>query len=256
MNARAWLLGGACMIAIAGTCALGVWQVRRGEAKEALQQRIVRAESAPPVVPDASVRASTDGFLYRQLAFTGRWRPDRVVYLDNRPQDGRVGLYVLMPLHVGPPLDVDVIVNRGWIPRDAADRERIAAYRTPTGDVTVTGVALPDEPRLLELGREPPHRLGAIWQNFAFDDFARLAGRSPLRLVLRQNRDGGPGSSSPRPESDGLVRDWPEAGGVMQAQIDRHRGYAFQWFALSLTLVGLLGLQFIKRVRHGRRTGA
>jgi len=250
MSARRWLVALLCIGAIVATAELGFWQVRRGAGKELLQQRLVAAGAAAPAVPDASVADDPARFVYRPLRFTGWWRPDAAVYLDNRPQDGRVGFYVLMPLHVSAPFETDVIVNRGWIARDPRDRARIAPYVTPEGNVTVVGVALPEEPRLLELGREPARRLGTIWQNFDFDDFARASGRRPLRLVLRENR-----SAAGEP-SDGLVRDWPESGGPLQAQIDRHHGYAFQWFALSLTLAALLLHQIIKRVRHDRRASA
>lgn len=230
--------------AIAGTLSLGFWQVRRGEAKEVLQRRIAGAMGAAPVELGPALRGGTDALVFRRLHVTGRWRPDQVVYLDNRPQGGRPGFYVLMPLLLDPPFDATVIVDRGWIPRDATDRTRIADYRTPDGAVSLTGVALAEEPRLLELGSNADRRLGGIWQNFDFDAFGRLSGREPVRLVIRQDRDG----SGP----DGLDRDWPDQGGTLQAQIDRHHGYAFQWFALSATLAALLLFQLFRSFRHGR----
>ena len=250
MNVRRWIGGLLCVCGVVATAELGFWQVRRGAGKEVLQQRIDHAAAAPATVPDPTIRDDPGRFAYRALRFEGRWLPNDVVYLDNRPHDGRVGFYVLMPLHVVAPFEADVIVNRGWFERDAVDRTRIAPYVTPTGEVTVSGVALSEEPRLLELGREPTRRVGTIWQNFDFDDFARASGRRPLRLVLRQNR------TDAASANDGLNRDWPEAGSALQAQIDRHHGYAFQWFALSLTLAALLLYQIIKGFRHERRAGA
>jgi surfeit locus 1 family protein len=48
-------------------------------------------------------------------------------------------------------------------------------------------------------------------------------------------------------ESGGFVRQWPLPGG--QA-VNRHRGYALQWFAMALVLVGV----FLAMVRRERKS--
>lgn len=229
---------------ICATCSLGFWQLRRAAGKELLQQQIDVAANAPPASPDAQSLQRPESLVHRHLRFEGRWVTDHVVYLDNRPQAGQAGFYVLMGLKIERPAAVEVIVNRGWIARDANDRTRIAPYRTPDGIVDVTGVALEDEPRLLELAKPGAWPLKGIWQNFDFDAFARASGQPPVRVIVRQDRsaDG----------SDGLSRDWPDRGGALQSQIDRHHGYAFQWFALAATLAGLLIYRLFRVFQHGR----
>ena len=229
---------------IAASMALGFWQVRRGAEKEALQRRVDEAMQSVPVVPSSLQWAQPSTLVGRHVQFTGRWIPDRVVYLDNRPMAGRAGLYVLMALRITGPSPSTVVVNRGWIPRDASERTRIAAYRTPSDAVTITGIALSDEPRLLEIGSSPARALSGLWQNFAFDDFQRLSGEPVVAVIVRQDR-------GPSADGDGLDRDWPDRGGTLQAQIDRHHGYAFQWFALAATLLVLLLYQFF-RIRRTR----
>ncbi len=212
-------------------------------------------------MPDTAALSRPDTLLHQHLRLRGRWLLDHVVYLDNRPQAGRAGFYVLMALHIEEPTPIDVIVNRGWLPRDANDRTRIAPYRTPSDVVTISGVSLAEEPRLLELAAEPDRRLGGIWQNFDFDDYARVSGHQTLRLVVRQDA-----TAASKPASmaatavgdatevaDGLDRQWPDRGGVLQAQIDRHHGYAFQWFALAATLMALLIYSFIRLPKHARK---
>jgi surfeit locus 1 family protein len=230
--------------AIAATTALGFWQVRRAEGKEVLQREIDAAAAAIPAAPDAPALRGPASLVHRHLRFEGRWRPDDVVYLDNRPQAGQAGFYVLMALHVERPFPADVIVDRGWLPRDSHDRARIAPYRTPDGPVVVTGVALADEPRLLELSRAGERSLSGIWQNFDFDAYARAAGRTPVGLIVRQDRDGA--------VDDGLSREWPDRGGDLQGQIDRHHGYAFQWFALAAALTAFLLYRAVRAIRYGR----
>ena len=182
------------------------------------------------------------------MRLRGRWLPDRVVYLDNRPHAGQAGFYVLMPLRVDTPRPADVIVNRGWTPRNLQDRTRIESFRTDDGMVEITGVVLAEEPRLLELARPTDGRLKGIWQNFDFDAYARASGQAALPVVVRQDQDAGATAAS----GDGLSRDWPDRGGALQAQIDRHHGYAFQWFAMAATLGALLLYQVLRVARHGR----
>jgi cytochrome oxidase assembly protein ShyY1 len=183
--------------------------------------------------------------VHRHLRLRGTWVPDHVVYLDNRPQAGRVGFYVLMALRLDQPNPVEVIVDRGWIPRDANDRAKIASYRTSGGIVELSGVALEDEPRLMELAAPTERAMQGIWQNFDFEAYARATGRRPVGVIVRQDRD-------EHDVGDGLSRDWPDRGGALQGQIDRHHGYAFQWFALAATLTLFLLYRGIRLFRHGR----
>lgn len=228
-------------LGIWGTCALGFWQVRRAAAKEVLLAQLDAAAHAAPAFPDASALARPATLVHRHLRLQGRWLADRVVYLDNRPHAGQAGFYVLMPLRLDAPLAGDVIVNRGWTPRNREDRARIGTYETPVGPVALTGVALAEEPRLLDLAEPPSRALPGIWQNFAFDAYAAAAGEPALPIVVRQDSGG----------ADGLARDWPDRGDALQGQIDRHHGYAFQWFALAATLAALLLLQVFRVFRHG-----
>ena len=230
-------------LGIWATSALGFWQLRRAAEKERLQQGIDAAARAVPTIPDAQSLRDPMTLIQHHLRLQGRWLPDDVVYLDNRPQAGQAGLYVLMPLRIERPIAVDVIVNRGWIPRNGIDRARIAPYLTPGGTVDVTGVVLADEPRLLELSNAD-RSLKGIWQNFDYDAYARVSGKAVLPLIVRQDRA--------IEDADGLSRDWPDRGGVLQSQIDRHHGYAFQWFALASTLAVLLLLQVTRTIRNGR----
>jgi len=228
------------LAAVAGVllmASLGNWQTRRAEGKIALQERVSAAVRATPVdLSYDSVRSLPAGELgYRHVRLTGTWQPEATIYLDNRTHAGQAGMYVIMPLQVrsadGPDGKAqDVLVNRGWLPRDARERTRIAPYETPAGQVVIEGVVLGNEPRLLELGTAPAPALRTLWQNLDFDAWQRASGRPPVRWVVRQD----PGA--PR---DGLVRDWPEAGAGLDEQIGKHRGYALQWYGLAALLAGL-----------------
>ena len=240
----------ATSLGIWATCALGFWQLRRAAGKEVLQRQIEAAAQATPVTPDARDLRDPASLVHKHLRLEGRWVPSHVVYLDNRPSAGQAGFYVLMGLRIERPAVAEVVVNRGWVPRDPGDRTRIAPFETPDQPVDVSGVGLADEPRLLELAKPGTRPLGGIWQNFDFGVYGHVAGTAPLPLIVRQDPD------PPGTRPDGLSRDWPDRGGELQGQIDRHHGYAFQWFALATALAGFLAYRvfrfFIGPFRHGR----
>lgn len=264
----------AALVAVILTVALGQWQLRRAAQKEAYQARVDAALAAPPFAPDSYDWPALEHELpLRRVSARGYWMPQLAVFLDNRQHAAKPGFYVLMPLvltdvanagadgdrysdryrehnlaidgnrgDAKPSMENVLIVNRGWLPRDPADRTRIAPFDTPVGLVKIEGLLLADEPKLLELGTAPPGRLGGIWQNFDFERFSAVMERSvnsrPLRLILRQT------SESP----DGLLRDWQREN-AMQSQIDRHHGYAFQWFSLAALIVALTLFHGIRNAR-------
>lgn len=201
--------------------ALGRWQDGRAEEKLAVAAELAGGSTAAPLVIGAAPLAPEQA-QFRRVSATGTFVADWPVYLDNRPHDGRAGFYVLMPFRIQGTA-MHVLVARGWLPRDAADRQRIATYPTPTGTVTIEGVAKPNAGHVMELGEAPPLAAGAIVQNA---DVARVAAASGLQLqpfVLEQTSSDG---------SEGmLLRDWPRP----DLGVDKHRGYAFQWYALALT---------------------
>ncbi len=227
----------AAALGIALTFSLGTWQSRRADAKLILQEHLETSMAAPAQpFDDRAFDAAT--WNWRHVTLHGRWIPDDVVYLDNRPQDGRAGFYVIMPFALGD--GAVVIINRGWFARDPQDRTRIATYTTPVGTVDVAGVIWHDEKRLLELGGSQEGRLGGIWQNFDFDQFALVSGTRPLHFVLRQDRA----------VSDGLDRSWPDQGAALQAQIDRHHGYMIQWYGLAATILVLTLFYGFRKARN------
>jgi surfeit locus 1 family protein len=208
------------------TARLGVWQLSRASQKEGLQAALDARGSAPPL---AQAELAADPVVageqhYRRITLRGRWVGGRTVFLDNRPMAGRAGFYVLTPLLLGDGAEA-VLVQRGWVPRDAADRTRVPVVVSPEGEVTVEGRIAPPPPRLYALGAETG---GTIRQNLDLDGFSRETGLH-LRPLSVQMTDvaGAP--------PDGLLREWP----APAFGVHKHYGYAFQWFALATLITGL-----------------
>ncbi len=218
----------AAVVGVGVTFSLGMWQTRRGDEKLALQAKADAAKRATPFEISRS-RASLDeaaAALPRKVRVSGVFDRSGTVYLNNRLLDGVPGYYVITPLVIGEEAPA-VLIDRGWAPRNAGVMPNVAA---PTGRVSIEGIAVARPSALLELGRAPEHRLQGLWQNLDYEAYELVAKRTVAHFVVRQT-----GESA----ADGLRREWPQpASGVA-----RHRGYAFQWFALA-ALIATLGVYF------------
>jgi surfeit locus 1 family protein len=227
----------AAVASIVLTVSLGNWQLRRADEKLALQSIWDRAEQAAPAAITGAELAGVARRLPLRVVMHGSYLPGHEVWLENRQMDGRAGLMLIAPLRLDD--GAVVLINRGFAARDPNDRERLPEVARPAGDVAVEGLALEQTSRVLPLGEEAP--VGAprplVWQNLDYDAFERATGLSVSRWVVQQT--GGP--------DDGLSRNWPR----LAAGVDKHRGYAAQWFGLAALIAGLtivLGARSLRRV--------
>ena len=228
-SARWWLLTLATWAMIALTFSLGRWQLNRAAYKTDLAASI-EARGREPALDAAALLARPDlsDQLHRSVTVRGQWLADKTVYLDNRPMGGRVGFWVLAPLQIEGSAQA-VLVQRGWIARDFLDRQRLAAVQTPSGTVEVLGrLALwPGKLYAFETDER-----GLIRQNLDIGAYRQETGLPLIDALVVQTGEG----------SEGLQRNWdaPNLG------LDKHHGYAFQWFSLSaLLLVLYLWFQWI-----------
>ncbi len=220
MTARRWLVLMAALLAAALTARLGVWQLDRAAQKIALQTAIEAEAGKPPI---ANAELGGEGLLHRRVALRGTWLAERSVWLDNRPMDGHTGFFVVTPLRLSGRDDV-ILVQRGWAPRNQLDRQQLPPLATPAGEVIVQGRLAAAPSKLYELGQGSA---GAIRQNLDPAAFAVESGLKLLPLTVVQTTADSP--------DDTLLRHWP----APDLGLQKHYGYAFQWFALCALIVGL-----------------
>lgn len=200
------------------------WQLGRADEKLARQAAWDAALAAAPRVIDPAALAQAVPALPAHVRLRGRFVPEATVYLDNRMLGSVAGMRVITPIEPAPGAPW-VLVDRGFAPRDPADRGRLPAAPPPAGEVEIEGLALPAASRVLELGSAPPAALPGLWQNLDYDAYESAARTRVARLVVVQSSAA----------ADGLRRDFsPPASGV-----EKHRGYAFQWGALAALAAGL-----------------
>ncbi|WP_321907620.1 SURF1 family protein [Paraburkholderia sp. J11-2] len=212
------------LIVMAVTIRLGFWQRDRAHQKEALQAQITQYESSTPQ-PVGATPLALKAIEFHRVRATGTFLPERVVYLDNRPYNDQPGFYVVMPLKLEG--GGYVLVNRGWLPRNIADRATIAPYVTPAGPVVVEGIARADASRAFELGAGGSAAHQKIRQNLGVASYAAETGL-PLQPFVIQQTGFVPAFQ------DGLVRDWP----VPNTDVERNYGYMLQWWGMALAALG------------------
>jgi cytochrome oxidase assembly protein ShyY1 len=142
---RLWGLHALAVLATTAAVLLGIWQYDAwGSRRE--DQATARAHA--PAKPLASVMSPDDPFpgnaVGQPVRLSGRWLPRSTVYVEDRVQHGRRGVWAVTPVAVCDRAGscgsaAAMLVVRGWAPTVRS------APAPPTGRVDVTGWLQPGE---------------------------------------------------------------------------------------------------------------
>jgi surfeit locus 1 family protein len=223
----------ATVLAVGATASMGFWQLSRAAEKQARQAAMeAQHAKAPLSASDVTMAQQPLSLLHQRARLRGRWQSASVIFLENRPMDGRVGFLVLMPF-VLEGSQTALVVQRGWVPRGMDDRTRLPIIATSEGIVEIEGrMALPPSD-LFALGGPTT---GLIRQNLDLPQWRVEAALPLLPITLQQTGT----------NSEGLVREWP----AVNLGVEKNFGYAFQWFGMSLLFVVLfVWFQVIRRIK-------
>ena len=224
MSARFLIPAFLIIATIAFLVSLGLWQLDRADQKRTIEAAIVNAKTGP-VELIANGRELLDKEYY-DVRLQGNYLSDKQFIYDNQIVDQVSGYYVLTPFILTDQLGV-ILVNRGFIPWNG-QRERLAdiAVDSVSRDIKVQ-VSSPIkrmELKATDVSRQFPVLIQAI-------DFDVLEEVSKLKFVKVV------GLLDPS-SSDGYVRKWEPYTG----SIEKHIGYAIQWFLMALVLA-IIGLR-------------
>ncbi|MFZ6692774.1 SURF1 family protein [Undibacterium sp. SXout20W] len=225
----------ATVVVVSIGISLAQWQTRRALEKEQLAAQISERarQSALPVAADRLVSSVP---IFSKVIVRGEFVAQWPLYLDNRPMQGNAGFYVLMPFHIEGSQRY-VLVARGWQARNQHDRKALPALTTPEGSLEIEGVIHDKLDRVMQLGQPDPLKPAAILQNLDLNNLAKQTGLAFESVIIEQTSDA----------PDGLLRQWP----LPSAGAEKHRAYAFQWYALS----GMACLFFVVTgIRRGKHT--
>lgn len=205
---------------------LGLWQLRRLDEVNAVNDRLETRLAAQPValrslqIPDDRGDPATGELEFVPVRATGTYLPEHEVLQRGRSHSGRSGFHVLTPLDLGD--DRSVLVRRGWVPFDL-DEPPVPEALPPQGTVTVTGFLERSIAQPSGFGQRDPD--GGPLERVFHADTVRLDQQIPGRLL---------------PLLVHLEEQSPPQPGALPVPADRptfaagtHLSYAIQWFAFA-----------------------
>ncbi len=202
--------------------AAGIWQLQRGFAKEELQAQYTAAQASTP--RDVTAGSMSYPGQIERASVRGRFDGNRQLLLDNQSHDGRPGYHVLTPLLL---LDGGIaIVDRGWIPRPGGSE--LPNLQVTGDEIQVQGLwrTLPAPAMRLEVDNCADKPWPRLVQFPTIEDLHCLYGEYVAEGILLMDPD----------MADGYVRQWDRGDSLSPT---KNFGYAAQWFAFALTLLGI-----------------
>jgi surfeit locus 1 family protein len=213
---------------------LGLWQSNKADQKQAMQDIYdKRGESA--LVQIGAEPVNVESMRFKRVIARGRYDTAYQILLDNQIYNGQAGYHVITPLHIGGST-MRILVNRGWVPT-GSDRNNLPVIDTPQSEVEVTGYAHDPSGKYLELSHPDDAQTNwqVVWQNLDINRYKNAAPFpiQPISILL-----------DPTSSAGGYVRDWPKP----DARIDVNRGYAIQWYLMSIALFVIYIVTNIKKI--------
>ena len=197
---------------------LGFWQLDRADEKRAIEGQIASANSG-----DVELVTSVE-FLkdkeYYHVRLQGSYVGDKQFIYDNQIVDQISGYYVLTPLVLKGDSKA-VLINRGFIPWNGR-RDKLADIDIGE-ELTEVKVQISKPVKRMELeASELTGDFPVLIQALDLDEMSTIASLDFASVV---------GLLSPETEN-GFVRQWEPYTG----SIERHIGYAIQWFLMAFVL--------------------
>jgi len=219
---------------------LGMWQSRRAEQKQILQNIYEKRGTSEPVRISAEP-VIVDEIRYSKVVVSGRYEPEYQILIDNQIYKGQAGYHVITPLHIKGN-DVRILVNRGWVSM-GKDRSILPVIDTPSGEISLTGFAHDTSGKYLELtqAKSTNSSWQKVWQNLDLKRY-KEAVPFPIQSVTIL--------LDPASTAGGYVREWPKP----DAKIEVNKGYAVQWYLMSITLVVIFLVTNLKKISTEEQT--
>ncbi|UNK58536.1 SURF1 family protein [Pseudoxanthomonas daejeonensis] len=229
-----WLLA----LAVACACAaLGLWQLQRMHAKQALLEASAQVLDERRAQPLEWAADPSRTRAYDWAAGEGRFLPLPAVLLDNQNRDGRAGVRAYRVFQPSAAGATPLLLELGWLPLP--------------GDRRLPDVPVPDATQVSGLLLPPPSS-GLVTPAIAAqaDGTLLVVALEPQSLATALNLS----TLAPRvlrldpALSLGYARDLELLPNTLPPE--RHLGYAVQWFALA---AAVLVIALLLTVRERRR---
>jgi surfeit locus 1 family protein len=231
--APTWLPTVATLLILPILIFLGCWQLSRAHEKQVLQDTYNARTKAEPInfnqlnVLPADLRFSA-------VKVTGRFDNTHVFLLDNKFFDHQLGYQVISPFILSNTKKI-VLINRGWVAQNNG-RKQLPSIQAVDGEITLQGIINVPE-KAFSLGANLEDKAWPrVVQSVDFNQMAETLKQKVYPVVLLLAAD----------QPYGFARDWQPFNGKVMT----HYGYAFQWFALALTLIIIFIVVNTHRIKY------
>jgi len=202
---------------------LGIWQLERADYKSNLQSIIESRQSIDPVPLEELIDKADDDWIYHPVYTSGMYDIAHQIYFDNQVLNMVAGYSVFTPLRINQ--NTGILINRGWL-AVGNSRDELPDISVENKDVlNVTGLlALPPSKGVVLSNTANSYiNWPTVLQYIDTIEIEKKLDYKLLPMVLILN------------DTQQTVLE------VMPVKInmrsEKHTAYAFQWFALSLTLL-------------------
>ena len=209
---------------------LGFWQLDRADQKRAIEDQIANANAGDvELITSLELLSNKE---YYHVRLQGSYIKDKQFIYDNQIVDQISGYYVLTPFVLKGDSRA-ILINRGFIPWNGR-RDQIADIDIGA-KITGVKVQISKPVKRIELKTSQIKQdFPVLIQTLDLDEMSAIASLDFANIV---------GLLSPESEN-GFVRKWEPYTG----SIERHIGYAIQWFLMALVL-SIIGVRLALKQR-------
>jgi len=234
LNKTFWFFGFITCLFLCLFIILGCWQLERAAQKNLLQKQY-QERSAAEFININHVQHLTGDLRFYRARVTGYFDNQHQFLLDNKFSQHQLGYQVLTPF-ILTDSNYSILINRGWISQGSR-RAELPMIPPVLGRVTLQGIiAYPDNKSF-------------VLENTVEDKFwpQRIAKIDTVKMGVAARHVLLPFYILLDPVAPhGFTRDWR----LFNSKITTHYGYAFQWFALAVTLLIIFIVVNIRRKIH------
>jgi surfeit locus 1 family protein len=231
MIKRSFILPGVLIsLTVWGLLSLGFWQLDRADEKRAIESAIVVAQSNPAQLVE--VNEILDKEHYRVL-LNGYFDTNKQFIYDNQIVKGNAGYYVLTPFVLN--VKTAILVNRGFVPW-YGKRGELVDIKIDSQPNTIEVSLIKPKQRIELKQQEISTTFPILIQSLDLDQLSQLSRYQIIPMMAQLDIKA----------RDGFYRQWKPFYG----SVDKHLGYALQWFLMALVL-SIIGIRLL--IKNSRK---
>ncbi len=207
--------------------ALGFWQLDRADQKRTIHTEFLQHQADETIDLNSahSLRVNKNEMMWRNVKASGQFKTSMQILLDNQVANSVAGYYVYTPFQLMNEY-AWVLVNRGWFTAGNDRNVSPDLGEVENTETEITGVAKDAQSTGILLGDEKIEQMSENVfraQRINFQEIEELVEHDLLPYIIRLHAG----------SANGYHRDWRLPG----SGVEKHLGYAFQWFAMAAVLL-------------------